>query len=114
MWLPGDEKLSQAQYDAIGAATEEWDRARAAGDKAGMELAHATAEAIRSGLGGSAGKNSYGFVSNFTPTSREVLFGALSMLGGTMMVSPNNPAAQRKSGTHLCSAFNSVRTPPNF
>jgi peptidoglycan hydrolase-like protein with peptidoglycan-binding domain len=47
MYMPGDEKLSQAQYDAIGAATEAWDRARAAGDRAGMDAAHAIAEAIR-------------------------------------------------------------------
>lgn len=47
--------MSKKDQDAIAAAGEAWTKANAAGDKAGMEAAHAQAEAIRASYGYSGG-----------------------------------------------------------
>ena len=46
-----DKTLPAQQQAGIQAATDAWNKANAAGDKAGMDAAHAQAEAVRNGAG---------------------------------------------------------------
>lgn len=50
-----DKTLSQSQQDAIKKATEDYNAAAARGDKAGMNAAHAAAEAVRNSAGYTGG-----------------------------------------------------------
>jgi RHS repeat-associated protein len=54
--------LSPAQQDAILKATNDWNKAAAAGDQAGMSAAHAAAEAIRKSAGYSGGTDGSGYI----------------------------------------------------
>ena len=55
--------MSKEDQDALAAAGEAWNKANAAGDKAGMDAAHAQAEAIRNNYGYSGGSDGSKYIS---------------------------------------------------
>jgi RHS repeat-associated protein len=66
MVMPGDENLSAQKQGEIAVFTQQWNAANAAGDRAGMDAAHANADAVRNrqesspGSAGNSGNNSSG------------------------------------------------------
>lgn len=58
-----DKTLTASQQAAIQKATNDWNAAKAKGDKAGMDAAHAAAEKIRSQSGYSGGNDGSGYYS---------------------------------------------------
>ena len=60
-----DKDLSKSDQKAIADAKKAWETAKANGDKAGMDAAHAAAEAVRGKNGYSGGSNG----STYTPTT---------------------------------------------
>jgi RHS repeat-associated protein len=64
--MPGDENLSAQKQAEISVFTQQWDAANAAGDRAGMDAAHAGADAVRNrqesspGSAGNSGNNGNG------------------------------------------------------
>lgn len=55
--------MRKEDQDALAAAGEAWNKANAAGDKAGMDAAHAQAEAIRNNYGYSGGSDGSQYIS---------------------------------------------------
>lgn len=63
--------LTDEQRKRLAAFTAEWERACAAGDRAGMDAAHAAAEAVRAEAGYSGGGNGAGYTPLGGPAALE-------------------------------------------
>lgn len=87
--------LNSSQQSAIQKATDDYNRAMAAGDRAGMDAAHAAAESIRSQAGYSGGGDGSSYIRNSTP----IIGKSNTSRGSTNRNSSSGGSSNRKSSS---------------